>query len=59
MSDNVPATIPSHDIIDELRLRAETLERQLAEVEQAPKAGLSAPNSRQRPFEQAWSISTD
>jgi hypothetical protein len=34
MSDNVPVTDPSHDLIDELRLRAETLERRLAEIEQ-------------------------
>lgn len=34
MSDTPPTLAPTHDQIDELRVRAETLERQLAEVEQ-------------------------
>ena len=40
MSDNVPATDPSHELIDQLRLRAETLERQLAEAEQRTEGRL-------------------
>jgi hypothetical protein len=40
MPDNVPVTNTSQDLIDELRLRAETLERRLAEVEQRSEGRL-------------------
>jgi hypothetical protein len=40
MSDNTPARDSAHDPLDELRFRAELLERQLVEVEQRTAAQL-------------------
>jgi hypothetical protein len=40
MSDNTPTLPPAHELIDELRIRAEALERQLLEVEQRAEARL-------------------
>jgi hypothetical protein len=40
MSDNAPTLDPTQELLGELRLRAETLERQLVEVEQRTEARL-------------------